>query len=83
MSNKFQAGITDEQQPDPAKQSTEALFADESFEPQWMKDRREAERQALEEGVTIGVRKAWDKAAAISRQRIADKYPSKKRLGRG
>lgn len=70
-----------EQQPDPAKQSTEALFADETFEPQWMKDRREAERQAFEEGVTIGVRKAWDQAAAMSRQRIAAKYPSKKRLG--
>lgn len=64
---------------DPAKQSVEELF-EQPFEPQWMRDRRLAEAEALEHGVTIGVRKAWDRAAAMSRQRINDKFPSKKRV---
>lgn len=72
----IEASVQAAKKPDP---SVEALFEDESFEPQWMKDRREAERQALEEGVTLGVRKSWDKAAELSRQRISAKYPSKKR----
>lgn len=67
---------------DPAKQSVEELF-EQPFEPQWMRDRRLAEAEAFEEGVTLGVRKAWDRAAAMSRARIAAKFPGKKRVDQG
>lgn len=63
-----------------AKESAKRLFADPTFEPQWMTSRREAERQALEDDMTIGVPKSWDKTAAMSRKRIAEKYPSRRRV---
>lgn len=64
---------------DPAKESVEKLF-EEEFVPQWERDRRLAEHQALQEGQHLSIRKAWDKAAAMSRARISEKYPSRRRV---
>lgn len=62
-----------------AHQSIERLFA-EPFTPQWMAGQEEAELHALNELVTTGVDQKWRQEAEESRRRIADKYPSKKRI---
>ncbi|WP_100504048.1 hypothetical protein [Mycobacteroides abscessus] len=62
-----------------AKQSIELLFA-EPFTPQWLDAQEERERHELEELVTNGVDQQWRRTAEQSRQAIADKYPSKRRL---
>lgn len=62
-----------------AKQSYERLFA-EPFTPQWMTAQEEVERHALEEFVSNGVDQQWRRTAEESRQRIADRYPSKRRM---
>lgn len=62
-----------------ARQSIEQLFA-EPFVPQWMSAQEDIERALLDDLVTNGVDQQWRKVAEESRERIADKYPSKQRL---
>lgn len=52
----------------------------EEPEPQYAIDQREARRQAEAAGGTLSDRKMWEAAARLSRERIAAKYPNKKRL---
>lgn len=62
-----------------ARASIDRLFA-EPFTPQWMTEQEEHERVELHEAVTVAIDEKWRSLAEQSRQAIADKYPSKRRL---